>query len=392
MTIRWEYRYTVLTLAVAAMLSTMVARISLSPLIPRIMTTFDVDKAAVGLALSGMWAAYSLLQLPSGVLSEQYGERRVILLALGLTSLGTVLVAASPSYLFFLLFTICLGVGTGLYFVVGTVLLSGLFDERRGTALGLHAGASSVGGLITPVLATYIAVRHGWRAGVLLGTVSLAVMLAFAWWIKPTPPENTDVRFADRVRLSTVFELLRRPVIAFTTIIAILLNFSWQAFASFFPTFLVEYHAVSQSRASLIFAAIFAVSIACFPGLGRLSDRYGRDYVLAGGMAAGVLGYGVFFLEFNSIGVVVGVPLVATGISYGGVLQSRLMDNFGSTERGTGFGLVRTLYMTVSASGSVVTGTLASLNGWPLAYGLVVGLMIVAMVSLLVNRAFDLGL
>jgi len=137
-------------------------------------------------------------------------------------------------------------------------------------------------------------VRYGWRSSVLVSTAAFVVMLAFARRIDPTPPENPDVRFRDRIKPTTVFELPGRPVVAYTTVIAVLVNFSWQAFASFFPTFLVEYHAVSQERASLVFAAIFAVSIACFPGPGRLSDRYGRDYVLAGGSSAGVLGYGVF--------------------------------------------------------------------------------------------------
>ena len=71
---RWEYRNTVLVLCTLAFFATMVARLVISPVVPDIETEFGTSSGMIGLALSGMWAAYALSQFPSGVLADRYGE------------------------------------------------------------------------------------------------------------------------------------------------------------------------------------------------------------------------------------------------------------------------------------------------------------------------------
>ncbi len=86
----------------------MVARLVISPVVPDLVDAFDVTNTAVGLALTGMWLTYALAQFPSGVFGDRVGERTVILTAIGLTAVASLLLAASPSFPFFVLFTICL--------------------------------------------------------------------------------------------------------------------------------------------------------------------------------------------------------------------------------------------------------------------------------------------
>ncbi|MEF8856768.1 MAG: MFS transporter, partial [Haloplanus sp.] len=62
------------------------------------------------------------------------------------------------------------------------------------------------------------------------------------------------------------------------------------------------------------------------------------------------------------------------------------MDYLGADERGTGFGLVRTIVLLVSSLGSGVTGTLAGRVGWVAAYGLVAALLALLAAALVVNR------
>jgi hypothetical protein len=68
------------------------------------------------------------------------------------------------------------------------------------------------------------------------------------------------------------------------------------------------------------------------------------------------------------------------------------MDLLGESERGYGFGLVRTVYMFLGASGSVAVGTLADASGWVPAYGVVAGLLGGCLLLIVVNRLFSLGL
>ncbi|PSQ18118.1 MFS transporter, partial [Halobacteriales archaeon QS_8_69_73] len=82
------YRYIVLTLCTLAFTATMVARLAISPVVPDVTAAFSVSRSAVGLALTGMWAAYALAQFPSGVLADRVGERRIILAAVGTTAVA----------------------------------------------------------------------------------------------------------------------------------------------------------------------------------------------------------------------------------------------------------------------------------------------------------------
>ena len=130
----------VLVAAAYANFSQLGARLVISPLIPLIILTFYVTKGSVGAVLTTMWAVFALQQYPGGVLSDAYGERRVILLALSVTSVASIGVALAPTFLILGLAALALGAGAGLYIPSAVALLDRLFD-RNGQALGTHPRA-----------------------------------------------------------------------------------------------------------------------------------------------------------------------------------------------------------------------------------------------------------
>lgn len=107
----WE----VLGITTGAFFVTMVARLTLSPLVPDIIDTFHVTKSATGIALSGMWAAYAVFQFPGGTLADRIGEKRTIVFAIGATGAASLILALSPSFLLLAIFAIALGTGAGFY-------------------------------------------------------------------------------------------------------------------------------------------------------------------------------------------------------------------------------------------------------------------------------------
>lgn len=388
----WRYAHTALVLCTLAFMVTMAARLAISPLVPAITSDFGVSNAAVGFALSMMWATYAIAQFPSGILGDRFGERRVILTAVILTGVASALLAASPSFPFFLLFAIVLGCGAGLHYTPATTYLSKQFDDI-GRAIGLHIAGSPAAGLFAPIVAAAIGAAYGWRAGVSIGVLlAIPVLVAFALFVRPTEPDRPEQPMRERIRPSVVFELLSRPRIAYTTLIAFLCAFSWQATASFLPTFLAEGHGLSATLASVLFSLYFLVHGLTQPLTGWLSDRVGRDPTTALSMLAGIAGYGILVFGAGLPTFVAGVTLVGLAMSWGAPVQSRFMDAFSDEEKGAGFGLVRTVYMTTGASGSVVVGALADLYGWDVSFGLLIFVMLFVLTVLAVNRAFRLGL
>lgn len=379
----WE----LLGVTTAAFFVTMVARLAPSPVVPDIIDAFGVSKSAVGIALSGMWAAYAIFQFPGGVIADQVGERRVILLAMGAVGIVGVVLASAPTVLLFGALVVALGAAAGLYFPAGTGFLTARFDNT-GRALGVHEIGASVAGLVTPVVVVFAATRFDWRAGLLVTpAVAVVVLVLFAWRVPGTPPSQPDQSLREQIDVARLLALLGRPGIFLTSLLAMIGFFTWQAFSSFFPTFLIEYAGLSAGRASLVFGAVFALTVGGAPALGWASDVTSRDLVLGASLLAGAAGYLLFLFVGGLVAVVAGTALLGAGLSWAGVLNSRFMDNLGAGERGTGFGLVRTIVLLVSSLGSGVTGTLADRAGWLAAYGLVAALCGLVVVVLVANRA-----
>ena len=387
---QWRYRHTALALCLAAYFAIRFAQLVISPVVPSLLDAFAVSRGAIGLALTGMWVAYALVQLPAGVLGDRFGERRVVLLALGLAALGSLAAGAAPAFAAFVAFVVLLGVGAGLYYNVATALLTRLFDQL-GRAVGTHRVGSQVAGLVAPVAAA-AALVVDWRAALWLGgAVAAVVLVGFAVAVRPTPPTNPHTALRDAVDLATLGRLLRRRPVAFASGVAVLGEFALLATMSFLPTFLVEHHGASVGLASLLFSAYFAVVALGQPASGWLSDRFGRDAVLGGTMATGVVGYGLLVVGGDLLAVVPGVALVGFAMSWGAPLQSRVMDGLGAAERGVGFGLVRTLYILGGATGNAVVGAVADVAGWGPAFGLLGLLLGVALAAIVANAALDLG-
>jgi MFS family permease len=389
--VNWRYRHTALALCTVAFASTMLARLVISPVVPDVTGTFGVSTGAVGLALSGMWAAYAITQFPSGILGDRFGERRVILTALGITGVASLALSSAPTFVVFALLTVVLGAGAGLHYSAATALLTKEFDDI-GRAIGIHGAGGPLAGLIAPVIVTAVAVRYGWRAAIVVGAaVAVPTFLAFAWRIERTPPQHPDEPMRDRMAVRPLVALLSRPPIAFTTAVATLGAFCWQATASFLPAFLVAFRSLPETTAGLLFSAYFVVNGLAQPTTGWVSDRIGRDATTIGTMALGVVGFGLL-VAGPRIALLPAVGIVGVAMTWGAPLQSRFFDQFEPGEQGAAFGLVRTAYMVLGATGSVVVGVLADVAGWAAAYWLLVGVMVLGFALLIGNRLFRLGL
>lgn len=387
----WNYRVTIVVLCTLAFFATMVARLVISPVVPEVVDTFNSSTSVLGLALTGLWMAYACAQFPSGVLADRYGERMVILAAVGFTTLASALLALSPTMPLFIVFTLILGGVAGLHYSTATTFLAREL-ENVGTAIGLHNSGAPLAGLLAPVAAATLSQWIGWRASISLGAaVAFPIFVLFGLKVRPTVPARPDQPMKERFALKPVIQLLSRPKIAFTCVLAVLFEFTWQATASFLPTFLIAYHGYSVTFASTLFSGYFIIHGLTQPGIGSLSDRYGREETAGGCAICGVAGYSLLVGGNNLAVLLVGIFLVGIAMGWGAALLPRFVDNLSAEERGAGFGLVRTTYMMFSATGSVVVGTVADIAGWSVAFGLFIAFLSLICIALAGNRAFDLG-
>ena len=365
----------------------MAARLVISPVVPSISDAFAVPNGAIGLALTGMWLGYALSQFPSGLLADRYGERSIILVAVGGTAVASTLLAFASSYAMFLVGTAVLGTVAGLHYSVATSLLTRTTDQI-GTAIGIHTAGAPVAGVLAPMAAGAVGAWMGWRWAVALGTAfAVPVVGLVVYVVRARPPVRPDESVWGRFKIGPLADLLRRPPIARTVILSAVGMFVWQATASFLPTFFVAYHGYSEATAGALFSAYFLVQGATQPGLGALSDRIGRDLAASLSIGVGIVGYGLLVMGTGLSMAAVAVACAGLSMGWGAALMPKFMDHLDEHERSAGFGLVRTVYMVLGASGSVVTGFVADVFGWGVAF-LVLVLLLVGMLGALVQSTW----
>lgn len=372
---RWRYRTTVLALCMAVYFGARLGQVALATLGPDIVSSLGVTMSTWGLAFTGLSLTSALGQLPSGALSDRYGERKLVLAAVALTAGSTLALAAAPGYAVFLALMVGVGVGSGLYYSPSTALLDRLYDGT-GRAIGTYRTSGQLAGVVGPPVAGAVALRYGWRgalvaSGLVLVPV-LAGVLAFAAPTAPTNPAATLRTHASPRRLA---RLASRPGLAGTTALAAVVQFVDVASFTFLPAVLREYHGLAPSVAGGLYALYFAVVALVQPVSGWLSDRFGRDAVTALLLVAGVAGYGLLARPAPLPVLAAAVVLAGGAMTWGAPVQSRLMDALDDRERGVGFGLARTVYLLVGALGGYAIGTLITAAGWTVAFAALAGLL-----------------
>jgi|GEM_PF-101276 len=383
---RWDERYAALSVCVGAYFAVRLAQLVVSPVVPALRETFGVSRGAVGLILTGMWGVYACSQVPSGAASDRYGPRRVVLLALGCTTMAALALAAAPSTLAFGAFALLLGVGAGLYYPPATTLLADRFEDV-GRVIGVHRVGSQAAGLVAPALAALLGARFGWRVAVGSGAVVTACLGVALWRGSAADrPTATATDGGVSVGPRAVAGVLSRPPVAFTAGLAAIGEFAALATLSFLPTFLVEGYGLSLSTAGVLFAAYFAVVASLQPVSGWLSDSFGRDAVTGVLFVAGAGGYTALAVGEGLALAVPAVALVGVAMAWGPPVQSRAVDALADAERGVGFGAVRTAYILVGALGPAVIGALADTAGWTAGFALLAGLLGVAAAALVLGQ------
>ena len=362
----------------------MAARLVISPVVPSIGDAFGVPNGALGLALTGMWMGYAAAQFPSGLLADRYGERSIILVAVGGTAVASAMLAFAPTYPVFLVGATGLGIVAGLHYSVATSLLTRTTDQI-GTAIGIHTAGAPVAGVLVPMAAGAVGAWLGWRWALALGVVfALPVTALVLYVIRPRSPVRPHESVWSRVRLRPLLNVLRRPPIFRTVILSAVGMFVWQATASFLPAFLVAHHGFSAATAGALFSGYFLVQGLTQPGIGTLSDRIGRDAAASLAIGVGIVGYGLLVVGSGLTLAIVSVSLAGLSMGWGAALMPKFMDHLDDHERSSGFGLVRTVYMMLGAAGSVVTGFVADLLGWDVAF-LGLALLLVGMLAVLIS-------
>ncbi|AEC52753.1 transport protein, permease [Pyrococcus sp. NA2] len=334
-------------------------RMAVPALAPIIAKDLGINNAEVGLLMTSLLLPYSLIQVPAGYIGDKIGRKRLLTLSIIGYSLSSATIILTRDYWDLVIVRALYGFFAGLYYAPATALISELFKERKGSALGFFMVGPAIGSGITPLIVVPVALVLSWRhAFLVLSIMSTVVGILLAFSVKGEPVK------VDRVKFSIpkgVFLLSFANFLGLGAFFAIL-------------TFLVSYlvsRGASIEEASAMFSLLSVIGIFGSILAGFLYDHLGRVSVFLAYLLNAILTFSLIVIPSPFLLIPLGLVLY----SVGGIITAYTSEKAEKENLGVVMGFVNMVGFFGATIGPYLVGKLIDMFSYnrallsvPLAY------------------------
>jgi MFS family permease len=315
--------------------------------LPILAKDLDPSGALVGYVVSAWFLARVFIEIPSGLISDRIGRRRLFMLGIGLSAVGSLMCALASSIYFLIAGRALWGFGAALFFSNNTAMLIDLFDsERRGRAVGTFQGIEFIGSLIGAPIGALLAELTGYFFVfyITFGLISVSCLLAFLSKELRVIGKATGIAATSRPSLGDSLKSLMHWGLLVVCVISFTRMFVMNGVMStVFPLYLHETLGFDVSIIGLITAARTGGFTAATILSGYLSDRIGRKKTILLGLvieALCIYGYTVV----DALGFIIPLGIIdGLGAGLVSVTLTVLLSYIVKSEfRGISIGLFRT--------------------------------------------------
>jgi MFS transporter, FSR family, fosmidomycin resistance protein len=256
---------------------------SLIPAIyPILKSAFQLDFAQIGLITLTFQLTASLLQPLVGLYTDRRPSPFSLVVGMGFTLVGLILLSQATSYPALLLSAALVGMGSSVFHPESSRVARMASGGRHGLAQSVFQVGGNMGSALGPLLAAFIVVPRGQGSIAWFSLVALLAMVVLfnvgRWYqgrvrsaaARPAPAQVTSAHSSRRVALSIA--------------ILVALVFSKQVYivslSSYFTFYLIGKFQLSVQAAQVhLFVFLAAVALGTIIG-GPVGDRIGRKYVI----------------------------------------------------------------------------------------------------------------
>ena len=328
---------------------------------------------ALSTAFSLTYAAGFLIW---GPVSDHYGRRRIMALALGILTVSTACCALAPSLPALAILRAVQGLSASGFAPVALAHLSEApAPPRRARAIGAMSTSFLVAGIVGQVLASLVALHLGWRwffplcAGLL--AVALVVILAVVHDAARTPGSSLRGQFQALGRLA-----LRPAVLALSL-----------AHLTLLMVFVAMYTGIGGHLESLGMrpSTIILIRLAALPamflslGAGALATRWSWPQVARLGFGLSALGMlGEALLAGSLMGLVAASVVYVAGVALAAPAMISLYGQVSAPNRGSGMALNGFILFVGTSIGPLLATSVPTFRGLAL---VLAGILTVALAA-----------
>jgi sugar phosphate permease len=164
-------------------------RVAPGAIVADLRAAFDASSTALGFIAAFYFYPYAAMQLPSGVLADSVGPRKLITFGSLVAGAGSLLFAYAPSVAWLLAGRALVGFGVAVAFISVLKLIASWYGDREfGTWVGAMMLLGNLGALLAAYPLAWITQFVSWRSVfAVAGALSVGIALCVWLWVRDDP-------------------------------------------------------------------------------------------------------------------------------------------------------------------------------------------------------------
>ncbi|MBU3667182.1 MAG: MFS transporter [Rhodocyclaceae bacterium] len=236
---------------------------------------FDTTAASLGVLAATYFYVYTLMQIPTGVLVDTLGPRRILLLGGIISFVGSLWFGLAADLSQALVGRTLVGLGVSVTFIAMLKIIALSFEEHRFASLtGLGVFVGNIGSVLAGVPLAFAATEIGWRSVFVVVAIASLVFGSMAWWMMRRSPTMGGTQVDRTVVLGGLWSVLRNRLTWAPALTNLGVSGSYFTFAGLWAMpYLTQVHGYTRNMAATHLSLMYGgFAIGCLV-LGIISDR-----------------------------------------------------------------------------------------------------------------------
>lgn len=273
-----ENRYVVFFFLYIGFCISYIDRSAIGLALPSVSKDFNLAPTEMGVVISAFFIGYSIMQIPGGWLSDHFGSKTVILVALTLWSIFTFTTGHASTLAGLLFLRFVFGLCEGPYAGSCYRAIAEYFPRELRPAFTTGILSSNyIGSALAPVVIVPLILWFGWRGMFqILGIVGLVYVFFYALFVKQTKPQEETKE--DKSKKNKYFlHLLKFSLIWKLILCAFCISCINKGLDAWMPTYLIAERGINLKAVGYLtpipFIAAFLSTAVCGWVMNKYFDK-----------------------------------------------------------------------------------------------------------------------